>query len=215
MIPLGIGIALSIRLGATLPRNVKRAQQLVMGCALVSTVLFAIMTFLMYTYRNFIFHLFTTEPDVLDGCERIWWKVVVYFFVLAIFGINMGVATGLGMQWTLGIVTLFFLWILGLPALYYFALLRGGGLEMAWTLVYPPYIFMNAVLVAAFCLADWHAISAAIRKREGISDTDEIADLLLDEGDIETMVAHDGPKYGSINADRSKLLSFEEKKSEP
>jgi Na+-driven multidrug efflux pump len=212
MIPLGIGVALSIRLGATLSRNVKRAKQLVMGCFLVSTVLFAIMTILMYTYRNFIFQLFTTDPDVLDGCERIWWKVVVYFFVLAIFGINMGIATGLGMQWTLGIVTLVFLWIIGLPAIYYFALFRGGGLETVWTWEYRPYIFMNAVLVAAFCLADWHAISAAIRKREGISDMDEISDLLLDEGDIETLVTHDGPKYGSINA--SKLRLFEEKESE-
>ena len=211
MIPYGIGVALSIRLGVTLPQNVKRAQQLVMGCALVSTGPFAIMTILMYTYRNLIFQLFTNDPDVLDGCERIWWKVVVFFFVLTIFGISMGIATGLGMQWTLGIVNLVFTWIIGLPAICYFALLRGGGLESVWTWECIPYIFMNAVLVVAFCLADWHAISVAIRKREGISDTDEIS---ADEGDIETLVAHDGPKYGSINAERSKLLSFEEKKSE-
>ena len=209
MIPLGIGIALSIRLGATLPRNVKRAQQLVMGCALVSTMLFSIMTMLMYTYRNFIFQLFTMEPDVLDGCERIWWKVVVYFFVLAIFGMNMGIATGLGMQLTLGMVTLVFLWIAGLPAIYYFALFRGGGLETAWTWVYPPYIFMNAWLIVAFCLTDWHAISAAIREREGISD---MVEFFTDEGDIETLVAHEGPKYGSFNAERSKLR---EKRWEP
>jgi Na+-driven multidrug efflux pump len=209
MVSLGIGNALSIRLGATLPRNVERAQQLTMACALVSTVLFAIMAFVMFAGRNFIFQLFTTEPNVLDGCERIWWKVVTYFFVLAVFGINMGIATGLGMQWTLGIVTLVFLWIVGLPAVYFFALVRGGGLETAWTMVYPPYIFMNAVLVVAFCLADWHAISAAIRKREGISD------LLLGEGDIETLVSHNWPKYGSVTAEPSKLPSTEEKKSEP
>jgi Na+-driven multidrug efflux pump len=208
MIAYGIGVALSIRLGATLSHNVKRAQQLVMGCSLVSTVLFAIMTILMYTYRNFIFHLFTTEPDVLDGCERIWWKVVVYFIVLAIFGVNMGIATGLGMQWTLGIVTLVFLWFIGLPVMYYFAWLQGGGLETVWTWVYPPYFFMNAVLVGAFCLADWHAISASIRKREGMSDME-------DDGDVETHVVHELPNYGSINAERSKLLSVEEKKSDP
>jgi MATE family multidrug resistance protein len=203
MIPLGIGIALSIRLGATLPRNVKRAQQLVLGCTLVSTALFTIMAILMFMGRNFIFRLFTTEPNVLDGCERIWWKVVVYFFVLAVFGINMGIATGLGMQWTLGIVTLIFLWIVGLPAIYYFALLRGGGLETAWTLIYPPYIFINAVLVVAFCLADWHAIGAAIRKREGMSDQ------FLHERDIETSVSDDGPKFGPIISERRRLLSFE------
>ena len=215
MVPYGIGVALSIRLGATLSRNVKRAQQLVIGCALVSTLLFGIMTILMYTYRNFIFQLFTREPDVLDGCERIWWKVVVCFFVFGVFGINMGIATGLGMQWTQGIGTLVCMWFIGLPATYYFALLRGGGFETVWTWEYRPYVFMNVVLVAAFCFADWHAISAAIRIREGISDTVKISDLLLDEGDIGTLMAHYGPKYGSIDAERSKLLSLEEKKSEP
>lgn len=66
MIPIGIGIALSIRLGATLPRNVKRAQQLVVGCGLVATLLFAVMSILMWTCRERIFKLFTTEQDVLE-----------------------------------------------------------------------------------------------------------------------------------------------------
>jgi MATE family multidrug resistance protein len=66
MIPIGIGIALSIRLGATLPRNVKRAQQLVVGCGLFSIALFGIMSLLMWTCRNYIFGLFTTEQDVLE-----------------------------------------------------------------------------------------------------------------------------------------------------
>lgn len=228
MIPIGIGVALSIRLGATLPRNVKRAQQLVVGCGLVSTALFAIMSILLWTFRFRIFHLFTSEQDVLEvslccfealvrldascdlivrlplvllsqGCERIWWKVVVYFFVLAIFGINMGVATGLGMQWTLGVVTFLFLWVLGLPAVYFFALVRDGGLNTAWTWVYPPYVAMNAVLIVAFSRADWYAISAAIRKREGISDG-------ADDGDIEeALITHGAPLYGST-VDRSEFI---------
>lgn len=77
MIPIGIGIALSIRLGATLPRNVKRAQQLVVGCGLFSVVLFGVMSLLMWTCRHHIFGLFTTEQDVLEvrllriGCARV------------------------------------------------------------------------------------------------------------------------------------------------
>jgi len=109
----------------------------------------------------------------------------------------MGVATGLGMQWTLGVVTLIFLWVIGLPAVYFFALVRHGGLDAAWTWVYPPYIAMNTVLIVAFVRADWYAISAAIRKREGI------ADILVDEGDIEEApIIHGTSEYGSI-AERS------------
>ena len=52
MFPIGIGIALSIRVGATLPRNVKRAQQLVVACSLVSICLFAIMSACLWVFRR-------------------------------------------------------------------------------------------------------------------------------------------------------------------
>ncbi len=118
--------------------------------------------------------------------------MVVYFFVLAIYGVIIGIATGLGMQWTLGVVTFVFLWVFGLPAVYFFALIRGGGLGAAWTWVYPPYIVMNVVMIAAFLRADWHAISANIRKREGLVDS------IIDQGDIEALVMHNATlKYGS------------------
>lgn len=120
--------------------------------------------------------------------------MVVYFFVLAIYGIIIGIATGLGMQWTLGVVTFVFLFVFGLPAVYVFALVRGGGLSAAWTWVYPPYIVMNVVMIGAFLRADWHAISANICKREGVDD-DTIA---TDQGDIEALVLHNTTmKYGS------------------
>lgn len=115
----------------------------------------------------------------------------------------MGVATGLGMQWTLGVVTFVFLWVFGLPAMYFFSLVRGGGIGAAWTWVYPPYIFMNIVLIAAFLRADWHAISNNIRKREGIADT------IIDEGDIEALVTHDTSKYGSTT-ERSSIITVQQ-----
>jgi MATE family multidrug resistance protein len=104
MIPLGVGVALSVRLGVTLSQSVRRAKELVVGCYVVGTVVFGIMAVIMYTERLRIFHIFTTAPAVVQGCEEIWWKVCLYFFNLAVFGISIGTATGLGMQWTLGIV---------------------------------------------------------------------------------------------------------------
>lgn len=194
MFPLGIGIALSIRVGATLPRSVTRAKQLVLGCYVVGSTFFAIMAGVLYLGREGIFRIFTNDERVLEGCERIWWKVVVYFFNLSIFGLNMGLASGLGMQWTLGIVNTFFLWVVGLPAVYVFAVVCGGGLDTAWAWVYPPYIFMNAGLLFAFFSADWYVVAKAIRKREGV-----------EEGGIETTVGIP-PRYGSTD-EESNLLT--------
>ena len=170
MFPLGIGIALAVRLGATIPKNVHRAQQLTITCFVASAVLFALIATWMYRNRDFIFRIFTKEPDVLAGCERIWWKVTVYYWNLSVYGINMGIATGLGMQWMFGIVTVVFLWGFSLPGMYYFAILHGGGLDMAWGCIYPPYIGMNLCFAYAFWVADWEKIRMEIRRREGMDE---------------------------------------------
>ena len=131
MLPLSIGIGLSVRMGAIIPHDVKRCQRLVVGTFVASVVLFAVICTLMYIFRQHIFDIFTDDQDVLDGCERIWWKVTAYFFNLSMYGVNMGIATGLGMQWMFGIVTLVCLWLFNMPLMCYFAFHLDGGFETA------------------------------------------------------------------------------------
>ena len=182
MIPLGVGIALAIRMGSTLPRSVELAKAIVFWTYTCGTAMFSGMTLLMWIFRHQIFALFTHEPDVIEGCNRIWWKVEVFFFLMSIFGLNVGVATGLGMQWTLGVVTVISLWIVGLPCIYYFSAFLGGGIDSAWSWMLPPYIAMNIVLMISFFRSDWHQIQNDIRAREGLKDVDDI----VNAGDIES-----------------------------
>jgi MATE family multidrug resistance protein len=170
MIPLGIGMALSIRLGQTLPRSVKRAKQLVAWTLGSTCVLVTMMSAGMYLLRFRIYHIFTNEQDVLDGCDLIWPKALIYSWSLAMFAVCMGIASGLGMQWTLGAVTFICLWIVGLPAVWYFAIYREGGIQVVWSCVYPPYLIMDMILVYRFYVADWDAISHEIRIREHIEN---------------------------------------------
>lgn len=169
MLPYGIGTGLAIRVGAILPRNVQRAQQLVILCCMVSTVFFVAASILLHTQRVAIIDIFSADSEIQDGAEEIWWKIVVYFFLLCIFGIITGVATGLGMQWTLGFTNVVFLWLVSLPGLYWFGIVvDGASLSTAWSWIFPPYLGMNLVLLYKFWVSDWNKISAAIREREGM-----------------------------------------------
>lgn len=168
MLPIGIGTGLAIRVGAILPRNVQRAQQLVVQCCLVSVFFFVAASIVLHTQRANIIGLFSSDAQIEDGAEEIWGKVVVYFFLLCIFGIVTGVATGLGMQWTLGCANLVFLWIVSLPGLYWYGIVTEASLSAAWSWIFPPYMFMNLVLGYKFLVADWDAISKDIRTREGM-----------------------------------------------
>jgi MATE family multidrug resistance protein len=203
MFPMGIGIALAVRLGATLPKDVKQAQHLTIGCFCGSAVLFAFMAIWVYVDRRRIFSIFTSEPDVLEGCERIWWKVSIFYFNLSIYGINMGIATGLGMQWRFGIVTFICLWGFSLPGMYYWAIVQGGGLEWAWSCIYPPYIAMNLYFAHAFWRADWEKIRIEIRIREGMDEPKNFVEM---EEELVRPANRTVPSYGSVDHESLKLL---------
>lgn len=177
--PYSLGIALSIRLGATLPVLVSRAQQTTIDCFVVSVTVFGLLSVLMYAQQDWLISLFTTSDAVIHGCHDIWWDVCLYSFVLSIYGIHMGACVGLGMQWTLGNATIISLWMVGLPSTYYLAVVRGGGIQMAWSLVWPPYILLPIVLTISIVRADWNEIARDIRKREGLELTDGGRPLFL------------------------------------
>jgi Na+-driven multidrug efflux pump len=180
MVPFGIGIALAVRLGATLPLSVERARTLTIGTFGMSFVLFGAMGGMMYWFQNSIFGVFTTETAVLDLAHEIWPKVCVYYFNLCVYALNMGLATGLGQQWFFGIVTAAFLWGISLPGMYYFCIIQKGGLSTAWACITQPYIIMNIFLIHRFfCKQDWNEIQHSIRMREGMEDSDDDDDAAI------------------------------------
>jgi Na+-driven multidrug efflux pump len=176
MLPLAASIALSVRLGVLLPQNVARSKTLAVWSLCVCTILFGIQSFALYVFRMPIIRIFAYEPEVLDGCEQIWWKVCTYNFVLSIFGVNTGVATGLGMQWTLGWVTIFFLWFFALPGAWYYGIHVHKSIDVVWSWLVSPYILMNIVLWVAFVRQDWYQISREIRAREGM----DVCEMVLE-----------------------------------
>ena len=188
----GIGIALAVRLGATLPLSVERAGKLTSGTFLACLLLFGVLTVIMYGCQGWIFSLFTTEDDVLDGAKEIWPKVCIYFFNLCIYALNMGIATGLGQQWMFGIVTVVTLWGISLPSMYFLCIVRGGGLSTAWACITQPYIVMNAFLVFHFFFRlDWREIQYTIRIREGMDKEPRSDSMFVANGK-----ANSGPLLG-------------------
>jgi Na+-driven multidrug efflux pump len=170
MLPLSAAIALSVRLGVLLPQNVARSKKVVVVTYIVCTIVFALHAYALYAFRMPIIRIFAHETNVIDGCERIWWKVCTHFFLLSLFGVNAGIATGLGMQWTLGCVTFCFLWFVALPGAWYYGIHVHASIDVVWTWLILPYVFMNLVLWIAFVRQDWYRISNDIKAREGMGD---------------------------------------------
>jgi Na+-driven multidrug efflux pump len=164
-----LGIALAVRLGVALPRSPAFARRLAIWTLAAGSLLFGIVSLLVYRHRDPIVRFFVSDdPLVMRGCEKIWWKVCLYFWQLALYALNMGVSIGLGMQWTLGLITLLALWGFGLPSAWYFGVVVGKSLDVTWHFIYPPYVLMNAILWWVFYCKDWEQVAKEIRSREGL-----------------------------------------------
>jgi multidrug resistance protein, MATE family len=214
MIPLGIGISLAIRIGTVLPNNSNQAKLIACFGFIMSEFTFIIMCICMYVFRYPIYHIFTNEPEVIAGCEEVWMKVCIYCFFLFTFAVNMGIATGLEKQWLLGVLTIFFLWVVALPGAYYFAIVRQGGLNAVWQTIWPPYVCINALLMASFITTDWEAIGHEIREREGYEHDDHWDSPFLTKHDnVETSRAnhqdsHSPPQISRQQQDQQQSRSY-------
>jgi len=171
--PCSAGTALSIRIGITLPLDVNHAKRIAVACVALTTAVFGVVNIGVYIWSDLVFGLFTKDKEVMVLANAIWWKVCTFNASVALFGALCGVANGLGMQWTLAATNVFWLWVFGLPAIYYMAYIRDGGLESAWNWINYPYIGMSACLIAAYAMANWQKVADKIQEEDKNTSKDE------------------------------------------
>jgi MATE family multidrug resistance protein len=175
MIPLGLSIGLSVRMGHVLADSVHKAQILAATCMGVVVILATLLALFLWHLQDPIVALFTKDDEVKSGCKEIWHLVCIYMILLYIFGINGGILRALGKQWTMAAIICVVLWLGALPTLVHFAVYKGGGVQQIWHILPMFYFAMNVLLILSYVTADWHAISASIRERRA-SQAKEMAE---------------------------------------
>lgn len=91
---------------------------------------------------------------------------MAYFILACMFLMNIYCSASLGIQWLVGLIGTIVMWAGALPCMVIFALWRGGGIEAAWFVLLPAYVFMNLFLVYHFVVFDWDSFGEGVRKRE-------------------------------------------------
>lgn len=166
MIPLGISIGLTVRMGSVLSSDVKKAKLLAAWCMGFTILVAAAVSSVLYQFRIPIAKLFSDDPEVIQGCEDIWPKLCCYVFIIYIFGINSSILRALGLQWRMAAIIFGCLWFGTLPTIIYFAMYKEGGLDAVWNILPCFYIFMQILLAASYLTLDWDKISLHIRDKE-------------------------------------------------
>jgi multidrug resistance protein, MATE family len=171
MIPLGLAIGLSVRIGHVLGESVKKAQLIAAGCMGFAITIALILAIVMYHFQSEIVGLFTDDEEVVQGCREIWLNVCLYIVLQFVFGINSGIMRALGLQWKMAAVLCIVLWCIALPTLLHVAIRNGGGVTAIWKCLPIFYVVLNALLTSIYSTADWQSISDSIQgKRRNLNE---------------------------------------------
>lgn len=170
MIPSGVSFALTMRIGLTLPNNVRRAKCVALGCIIGSSFMMGILCIVLYALRFQIHSLFTNDKAVIEGCDEIWKHFCLFILLCSVYFFIVGLMCGLRMQLTCGKVSLFSLWFIALPTVLHISVVRGGGLVSLWSVLSPAYAFVDVILCYLCITADWDKISMNILHEAELGD---------------------------------------------
>ena len=189
-LPIACGIALAVRMGISLPKSVPTAKGIALLVTLGSFIVFAVASMALYAGKDVLIYFFVDptanynndgiNAKAHDLAESIWPTVSLFNLNCAMFGIMAGISSGLGKQWVLGTINAFWLWVFGMPIIYYTTSREGGGLEDAWFWMNVAYVGINASLICVFVTTDWYQL-----QRDIVSDKaserihEEVEDLLF------------------------------------
>jgi multidrug resistance protein, MATE family len=163
---LGISMGLSNRIGHLVVHDGTRAKKLAAWSMLFTTMFGGMVSLGLKIFRLNICMLFTSDEDVFRGCEVIWPRLCLYIFILHIFGVNSAIVKALGMQWWMAAIIFLCLWMGALPALLFFAVYRGGGLDVVWNVLPISYGVMQILLVSSYVNSDWEAVAMGGQSRD-------------------------------------------------
>ncbi|CAB9498857.1 toxin extrusion protein 1 [Seminavis robusta] len=183
MIPLGISIGLTVRMGNAISTNVKKAKIMAAWCMAFTVVVGAVVAILLFHFRVAIARLFSDDPEVIQGCQDIWPKLCYYVFMLYIFGINSAIHRALGLQWRMAAIIFVCLWLFTLPTIVVVAIWNRGGLDAVWSILPCFYTLMQILLALSYLTLDWDQIAKQIREKE-------VENMLL-EGHAQTKAKKD------------------------
>jgi len=181
MIPLGLNIGMTVRMGALLSKNqVDEAKRLVRMVLILVFFLATLVCFLVFTFREQLIGLFTKDEKVVQGSRMIWPYLCGQLFFMFYYCINSGIMKALGKQWFCGGVIVLNLWIISLPTTIYVAVVRNEGLLALWKIVVASYLVLNICLVISYTIfTDWNDVAKQILIRNANaanSNTDTASD---------------------------------------
>lgn len=196
MVPLGMGIAVSVRvgneLGAGNPLRAKRASFMALGVVVCSGTVFLV---LFGSLRRQLAYVFTNVSEVVDGVEHAMVGALGVVFLDQIQGTIAGILRGSGRQGIGAAVNIVCFYLIGLPLGISLAIpVKMGSLGM-WIGLSVADVIQTTTLIGILLKTNWKKLSdiAIMRATDGCVTTGKDSDVNSTDVDPNNSIAMDSP----------------------
>ena len=160
MLPLGVSIGLTVRMGSVIGINPQKARRIATCCMAFTSLLGAIIAGMLHFFRYEITGFFTDNDKAIELALGIWPSLSYFVFLSYIMAISGAILRALGMQWRAAAIISTTLYGVTMPSVLYFAVFQQGGLLAQWNVLGACYTLLQLVLAMGYLVVDWdqHAI---------------------------------------------------------
>lgn len=175
-ITTAIRVRISAHLGANQPASARRAAAVGLG---VSSAMGCVIGGLLVLLRNYLGHLFSSDPEVIELTSRICWIVGLAYAMLSLFYVSMGVLESQGRPLPVAVSFLIGCWLASVPASYAFAFTLHYGLLGLWYGMVLGYGITTLISSYYAVRSNWaqeavNAIERAERKAHKVAETEPL-----------------------------------------
>lgn len=158
MLPLGLAIGVTTRIGTLLAQQrVAAARMVAIGAVCGGLIAGSFTASMAYLFRDNLIRAFAgQDEEVFKTAESIWMYVCGFLVLDALNGTIAGVYRGLGAQIKLSLVMFCCLWVIGIPGMYLWTFKYARGIVGIWQVMCGLYC-MLVILLLLVCMKaiDW------------------------------------------------------------
>ncbi|XP_075445709.1 multidrug and toxin extrusion protein 2-like isoform X2 [Ascaphus truei] len=178
MIPFGIGMATSVRVGNALGAgNIEQAKRSIGIAFLVTVVFITVDSILLAALKNVFSHIFTSDRDIAALVSQVIPIYIVFHLFESIACVSSGVLRGIGRQKIGAIIYTIGYYIIGLPVAAVLMFIAKVGIKGLWSGMILCGIFLSAFFIIYNLRINWKDVSLEAQERSGMIHKETVASV--------------------------------------
>ncbi|XP_075707243.1 multidrug and toxin extrusion protein 1-like [Rhinoderma darwinii] len=185
MVPYGIGMATSVRMGNALGAgNIEQAKRSMMLAFLITAVFIIIDIILLAALKNVFSYIFTSDGEIAALVSDVIPVYLVFHLFECIACVSSGVLRGIGRQKIGAIIFAIGYYMLGLPVAAAFMFAAKQGIKGLWYGMILCGVFLSAFFAIYLFRVSWKDIGFEAQERAGMTCKETISKVANNESDI-------------------------------